>query len=157
MVRRVATGMEHTVDDPPPATSPGPDPGGARPVVSSLTGVYHAEGSLSGEIAYVVGRALGRTHCALCDITHGALRQKRSFRDCRAGLPVPFATVHLDERSPEVLAATEGWTPSVVAHTDDGGLVRLLGPDDLEALDGDPVALVTALGRAVDAAGLSWG
>ena len=131
----------------------GPDPGATA--VRSLTGVYHADGGVRGELAYVVGKAIGRAHCALCDITHGRFSERDEWRACRAGLPVPFATVHRNERTPEVAAATDGWTPSVVAHTD-GGVVRLLGPADLEACGADPAALVAALERAVDDAGLRW-
>lgn len=126
-----------------------------RPELRSLVGVYHAEGSLRGEIAYTVGKVLGRAHCALCDITHGALRRKRDFDACAAGLPVPFDLVHLDERDPDVAAASEGATPCVLARTDDG-VVLLVGPDELEACDGDPAALVAAIERAVAARELSW-
>lgn len=137
-----------------------PDPtatiGGAPARVTALTGVYHADGSLRGELSYVVGRALGRAHCALCDITHGAVRERAEWRSCRARLPVPVATVHLDERSPEVARATEGWTPAVVAHTDDGAVVRLLGPDDLEACGASPEVLVVAIERAVADRSLAW-
>ena len=47
--------------------------------VTALTGVYQADGSLSGELRYVVGKLLGSAHCALCDITHGAVREKKGF------------------------------------------------------------------------------
>ena len=147
-VERVPHGMEHATEPPPAPTTEGV-------TVRSLTGVYHAEGTLRGEIAYVVGRALGRAHCALCDITHGTFTERADFRRCRDGLPVPFETVHLDERSDEVRAATEGSTPAVVAHTADG-VVPLLGPDELEACDASPEALVVALGSAVERAGLRW-
>lgn len=124
-------------------------------IVRMLTGVYHADGGLRGELAYVVGRALGRAHCALCDITHGTVSEKASWSTCRAALPVPFEVVHRNERSAEVHAATEGWTPCVVAHTD-GGVIRLVGPDELEACDGEPASLVAAIERAAAAAGLRW-
>jgi hypothetical protein len=126
-----------------------------RPTIISLVGVYHADGSLTGELRYWVGARLGRAHCALCDITHGHFAEKREWQRCRESLPVPFAAVHLDERDPDLLAFTGTATPSVVARTDQG-LRPLLGPADLERLDGDPEALVAALLAAVDAAGLSW-
>jgi hypothetical protein len=44
-------------------------------VIARLIGVYNAEGSLRGELAYLLGKLTGRAHCALCDITHGALRR----------------------------------------------------------------------------------
>ena len=116
--------------------------------VTRLTGVYHAEGSLLGELRYVIGARLGRAHCSLCDITHGALREKPAWRAARDRLPVPFTAVHLDERTPEERAASEGHTPCVLAHGPDGIRV-LLGPDELEACGGDPAALSAAIERAL--------
>ncbi len=104
--------------------------------IRQLTGVYHADGGVAGELAYVVGRLRGTAHCALCDITHGALAAKREWRACAASLPVPIELVHRNERSPEVEAFTSVRTPAVVAHTD-LGLVEVLGPDALDALGGD--------------------
>jgi hypothetical protein len=127
----------------------------APPELRSLVGVYHAEGTLRGEIAYTVGKLLGRAHCALCDITHGAVRRKREFDACAAGLPVPFDLVHLDERDADVAAASGGDTPCVLARTDDG-VVRLVEPDVLESCAGDPVALVAAIEAAVAGRGLAW-
>jgi hypothetical protein len=124
--------------------------------VDRLTGVYHANGSLRGELAYVVGKVFGRAHCALCDITHGAMRKRPEFVACAARLPVPFDLVHLDERAPDVRAATEGRTPCVVGHTA-SGLVVLLGPAELEACAKDPERLVDALHDAAAAHGLMLG
>jgi hypothetical protein len=122
--------------------------------VRRLIGVYHADGSLTGELRYVVGKLLGRAHCALCDITHGSLREKEAWRECRAALPVPFDTVHLDERSPEIRAVTEGRTPCVVAEVD-GAMVVVLGAEALDACDGEPGVLVRALETALADAGLT--
>jgi hypothetical protein len=118
-------------------------------VITRLTGVYHAEGSLLGELRYVVGSRLGRTHCALCDITHGRVREKPAWRAARERLPVPFTAVHLDERTPEERAASDGATPCVLAHEDDGAIGVLLGPAELERCGGDPGALVAAIERAL--------
>jgi hypothetical protein len=56
---------------------------------SELVGVYHAEGSLLGELRYVWGKLRGTAHCALCDITHGRLSEKSAFKSLRERLPVP--------------------------------------------------------------------
>jgi hypothetical protein len=72
-----------------------------------LIGVYHADGGLVGELRYALGRVLGTTHCALCDITHGGLRPRREWSALCAGLDVPIEVMHLNERTPDVLAATE--------------------------------------------------
>jgi hypothetical protein len=118
--------------------------------ITRLTGVYNAEGSLLGELRYVIGSRLGRAHCALCDVTHGRVREKPAWRAERDRLPVPFAAVHLDERTPEERAASDGRTPCVLAHTADGIRV-LLGPAALEECHGDPAALVAAIERALAA------
>lgn len=57
-----------------------------------LVGVYDADGGLLGEAAYVVGRLCGTRHCALCDITHSAVRRRRrAVRTCLA-TPSGFAS-----------------------------------------------------------------
>ena len=69
--------------------------------IRKLTGVYNARGTFTGELSYVLGRIAGRTHCGLCDVTHGfRLRERPEWRRERKRLPVAFEAVHLDERSP---------------------------------------------------------
>ncbi len=120
-----------------------------------LVGVYDADGSLRGELAYWVRARLGRAHCALCDITHGAVRERREWQACRAELPVPFATYHRDDQPDRIRVAAGGVAPVVVAETD-AGVVVLLGPDDLARCEGSPQRLVTALEERAGAAGLAW-
>ena len=116
------------------------------PTVTALTGIYDADGTVLGELRYWVGARLGRAHCSLCDITHGSVREKATWRQARAELPVPFRAVHLDERSPAEVAASEGSTPCVLAHRGEA-IELLLGPAELERLNGDPAALVAELRR----------
>jgi hypothetical protein len=122
--------------------------GPAPAPVLRLTGVYDANGSAAGELSYLIGRSLGVRHCALCDITHGRLREKEAWRAARRRLPVPVTAVHLDERDADERAASEGRAPCVLAHTADGVDV-LLGPGELEACAGDPERLVDALIQAL--------
>jgi hypothetical protein len=129
------------------------------PAITALTGVYDADGTLVGELRYFLGARLGRAHCALCDITHSAVRERPEWRECRDGLAVPFTTVHRDEQGPEVAGATAGSYPAVVATLDDGRTVCLLGPGDLEiaarAADRQG-ALLAAVETAAAARGLGW-
>ena len=123
---------------------------GADNPITALVGVYDADGTLSGELAYWVGAHLtGRRHCALCEITHGTFREKAQWRELAAGLAVPFEAVHLDERSEAVTRASQGKTPCVIAVLEDGSLEMLLEPEDLEAMNGDPTRLASALGEAI--------
>jgi hypothetical protein len=127
----------------------------ARTTVHRLTGVYNADGSVRGELSYWIGARLGRAHCALCDVTHGVLREKREWRVCRAKLPVTFRTVHLDEQDADLAAFTRARTPCVVAETS-GGLEFLLGPVDLDACGGSPDSLVTRILEVAAERGLSF-
>jgi hypothetical protein len=125
------------------------------PALRRLVGVYDADGTLRGEVAYWIGARLGRAHCALCDITHGALREKSAWQACRMGLPIPFDTYHRDDQPDAVRAAVGGNLPAVVAETE-AGIVVLLGPAELEACGGEPERLVAAIEAAVVARGVAW-
>jgi hypothetical protein len=123
--------------------------------ITGLVGVYDADHTLRGELAYVVGKRLGRAHCALCDITHGTFRERPEWRSCRDGLPVPFDTFHRDDQPGATRAVIGGRLPAVVAMTGAGPVV-LVGPEDLEACDSSPERLAEALGDAATRAGLAW-
>ena len=123
--------------------------------IRRLVGVYDADGTPWGELAYFVGARLGRAHCALCSITHGLVRERDDWRVCIAGLRVPFDTYHRNDQPPVVRAVIGARTPAVVADTD-GGLVFLLGPGDLSACHGSPDELVAALERRAEDVGLAW-
>ena len=123
--------------------------------VRRLIGVYDADGTLLGELTYWIGARLGRAHCALCDITHGSVRERADWKACRAELPVAFDTFHRNDQPDAVRAAVEGIAPVVVAEHDDG-ITLLLGPDALDACAASPEALVQAVESALMANGLSW-
>lgn len=80
-----------------------------------LIGVYDADGTWRGELAYWIGARLGRRHCSLCDITHGSVRARPEWVACKAGLPVEFVTFHRNDQPDEVRAAAGGRAPAVVA------------------------------------------
>jgi hypothetical protein len=127
----------------------------ARPALR-LVGVYHASGTPWGEISYWLKARVGRAHCALCDITHGSVREKTEWKQRRAELPVPFVTVHLDERDATLLAFTEGHTPCVVAETS-AGLEMLVDADQLDACDGSPACLLDTIDARAAALGIVLG
>lgn len=124
-------------------------------VIRRLIGVYHADGGLRGELAYLIGKLRGTTECALCDITHRGFGPKREWRDLVPTLGVPMHLVHLNERNADVHAASEGRTPCVLAVTD-GGPVLLLGPAELAELDGSVARFVERVRAAAEEAGLRW-
>ncbi len=121
-----------------------------------LTGVYHADGGLAGELRYGVGKLLGRAHCSLCDLTHGVVREREEWRELVRRLAVPVTLVHLNERDEDIARLSDGNSPCVIAHTD-GGLQLLLGPDELDACGGDLADFERRLRQAAELARLPLG
>jgi hypothetical protein len=126
------------------------------PLIRRLIGVYDADGTLRGELSYLVKARVGLAHCALCDITHGRLRERTDWRACRAGLPVPFEVYHRDDQPSEVRRVTGGSAPVVVAETDDDRHVVVLGPSALEGCGGSPERLIDALQESARQLGIGW-
>lgn len=124
-----------------------------RPI-RRLVGVYNANGTVRGELGYFIGARLGRAHCALCDITHGLVRERPAWESCRAGLPVPFDTYHRDDQPSALRHAYD--TPPVVVAELDAGFVVLLGPKELAECHGSVDMLMEAIERAVIQTGLTW-
>ncbi len=120
-----------------------------------LVGVYDADSTIRGELAYLVGARLGRRHCSLCEITHRSVRQRPEWRTCQAGLPVPFDTDHRNDQSDTIRRVAGGQAPVVVAETDTGDVV-LLTSDDLDACAGSIDGLVAAIEQAASRIGLTW-
>ena len=113
-------------------------------MIARYIGVYDADGSVVGELSYVIGRALGRAHCSLCDITHGAVREKAAWRSCVRTLGVPFVTCHRDDM-PAAVRALGVELPVVVAEHDDGSLTIAASAAELETCSGSPERLVALL------------
>ena len=109
-----------------------------------------------GELRYFVGARLGRSHCALCDITHGLVRDATTGRRREPACGAPFDTFHRDDQPDPIRAATADTAPAVVAETADG-VVLLLGPSELDGCAGAPERLVAAIDAAVQRAGLDCG
>jgi hypothetical protein len=119
--------------------------------IVEFIGVYDADATLSGEIAYWVGARLGRRHCSLCEITHGMFTRRREWTSAAAELPVPFHAHHRDDAPGDVIALAAGRYPLVVARRRDGDLQVVLDAERLDGLDGSPEGLRDVLMAACDA------
>ena len=135
-------------------TTPSAEDERARTIVR-LVGIYNADRTIRGELAYFVGARLGLAHCGLCEITHGLARERTEWKTCRAGLGVAFDTFHRDDQPDAIRSATGNTTPVVVAETGEG-IITLLGPADLDACGGSIEGLVESIDRAVVHAALLW-
>ncbi len=127
------------------------DAGRLKPV-RRLIGVYDADGTVRGELAYFIGARLGRAHCALCDITHSLVRERADWKECRATLAVPFELFHRDDQ-PDDARVAGGDAPFVLADTGEA-LEVVLDRTALEVCDGDLGAFTRALETALARRGL---
>jgi len=133
---------------------------GPLSTVEELIGVYRADGGIRGELAYLVGKVRGTSHCALCDITHSHVRRKRAWDAMVAELGVPFRLLHLNERSAHVIAAAGDRSPVVLAQVREPKtpllrLVLVLDEDQAEAADGSVEAFGQALRHSLTQLGVS--
>jgi len=112
--------------------------------IEEFIGVYDADGTIVGEVSYWIGARLGRTHCSLCELTHGLFTVKREWRECSVTLGVPFTTWHRNDAPAEVLAAAGGSYPVVLAR-DTSGLRVVVDAMRLETFDGDTAKFVAHL------------
>lgn len=113
-----------------------------RSPITRVIGVYDAEGTLRGEISYLLRRTLAGQHCALCDITHGSVRMRSSWERCSAefssrhGISVLLA--HLDDAPRSVLDHANFEAPSVYLERLDGTVELLMSAVDLTACENSP-------------------
>ncbi|MGA7148564.1 MAG: hypothetical protein WBX17_08775 [Microbacterium sp.] len=116
-----------------------------RPAVDSsndipiigYSGIYNADGGLTGEVRYVLGHLFGTLECALCDITHSPVRRKPEWDRMVARVGVPITLLHRNELDERLQAAVRGVTlPVVLAHRSDGSTRVALTADQLAGLDG---------------------
>ena len=112
--------------------------------MSAVIGVYNAEGSLKGELTYLLKKTLGRGHCSLCDLTHGwSPRMKRSWREACDQSPLEVNLLHLDELNEEQ-AQVVLLAPVFMAHLGDRWLL-VMNAAEISAHAGDPEGLLSAL------------
>lgn len=86
--------------------------------IHEFIGVYDADSTLLGEVSYWIGARLGRTHCSLCDLTHGVFTVKSEWKLCSRNLSVPFRTFHRNDAPADVIEAARGSFPIVLARHD---------------------------------------
>lgn len=103
--------------------------------VTEFIGVYDADSTLIGEVSYWIGARLGRTHCSLCELTHGLFTQKSEWKACASDLGISLITFHRNDAPDDVLAVINEAFPAVLIRTDDA-LSIVLTKSELEKFEG---------------------
>lgn len=109
-----------------------------------IIGVYHANGGIFGEIAYVFGKIFGTTECALCDLTHRMVSEKSNVQSWRCGLSYALTFKHLNELSAQMSDRVSNQSPCVVLKHG-GELKILINRDELKAMNGDEQSLMSCI------------
>lgn len=111
-----------------------------------VVGIYNADGTIGGELAYAFSKLARRGSCELCDVTHGwNPLGKRSWKAAVDQSDLNFTFIHRDEALPEQLAAA-GQLPAVVMSSDDGWRV-IMTSSEFRDFKSDPGALVAETER----------
>jgi hypothetical protein len=119
------------------------------PPVTGVLGVYDADGGVRGEVAYVVGKVLGRRHCSLCDVTHSPVRRRREWDALVGSLGVPVRVAHRNElTAAEAGAAHAAGLPVLLGERADGSFTVLVDAPALEEAHGS----VEVVGRLLRSA-----
>ena len=114
--------------------------------IARLSVVYDADGTVTGEVRYFVGRYfLGDRKCSLCDISHGPVKQKAAWKEWTRSIRIPVAALHRDSLPYDVAKAAAGVFPVVVAHGADDTTWVIVGRDQLTACAGDVAAFAALI------------
>lgn len=92
--------------------------------------VYDADGTIIGEITYMVRKWLGLGKCDLCDVTHAGVRRRPAWIEAVSRLDVEVQALHRDELEEDVRTFIGGAYPCVVGRRD-GTLGWILRPDEI--------------------------
>ena len=102
----------------------------------SLYAIYDADGSLAGELSYLIDKLLGRADCALCDVSHGWRPTGiRAWRQ-RQGATTQLTWQHRDEVPHHMRSHVSGQLPCVAIDTN-GSVDILISKDQLAGCEGD--------------------
>jgi len=113
-----------------------------------LIGIYNAKGSLIGELQYFLGKIRGTAHCALCDITHGKLKEKNEFKKCKEDLEIPLELLHLDELNTE-LEKFGNDAPCIIGKNV-GGYELIITAKELESCKSDVISFSKLLNSKIN-------
>jgi hypothetical protein len=115
----------------------------------SLYAIYDADGSLAGELRYLIDKFLGRADCALCDLSHGwHPAGKRAWRQ-QQGATTQLSWLHRDEVPHHVLVHVSGSLPCIAMDTN-GRVDILISKDQLAQCDGDLMVFEQLLARKLE-------
>ena len=117
--------------------------------MTHVVGIYNADGSVTGEIAYAASKLTRRGSCELCDVTHGWNPfGRREWKTALQQSDLDITFIHRDEALPEQLAAA-GQLPSIIALSDDSWHV-IMSANDIRQCNKSAEQLISQLRVRLD-------
>ena len=98
--------------------------------------IYDADGSFLGELQYLRDKCLGRSDCALCNLSHGWNPMGRPAWRRRKGFAASINWVHRDELPQHIATQVNGHLPCVVKASGDT-IEIVISQTTLEGCEGD--------------------
>ena len=109
--------------------------------MNKVVGVYNAEGSLKGELSYILKKLIGLGSCGLCDLTHGWQPiMKRSWQKACSQSVIDITLLHLNELNDNQRAVVK--SPPVILQEAQGQWLILMTADEIQQFKGQPQALL---------------
>ena len=113
--------------------------------------VWNSDAGLRGDLAYALRKLRGEHPCALCELTHGLVRETREWTACARSLGSPVVGIYRDRLDAEQSRVAAGDLPCVLAATP-AGLVKLMGAETIKSCEGDLDRFMSRLHTAIAAA-----
>jgi hypothetical protein len=117
--------------------------------------IYNADGTLRGELTYVIGHhVLGTLSCELCDISHGPVMQKKAWKEWKATMLQDghlVQVIHRNDMSPELALFVGDRLATVVERHSESEWSVVLRPDELKECGGSVVKFAAMMQRALNA------
>ena len=98
--------------------------------------IYNAEGSITGELKYLLLKYFYGFKCSMCEITHNNLFEKKEWRNQTSQSSYDIKAVHLDEQPDDLYQFSYGKAPCVVGKNSKG-FKFIFTNDELNSFRGD--------------------
>lgn len=109
---------------------------GGGGMIDEIIGIYDADGTIRGELIYVLKKYLKGFHCSLCDITHSKVSKKLSYTQQEEIFEIPIRMLHRNELLNEMNSFLTQALPMVVARSGSNYEI-LFAKEELETFDGN--------------------
>ena len=98
--------------------------------------VYNAEGSIIGELKYLILKYFYGFKCSMCEITHTNFSEKEEWKNKISQSSYSIKSVHLDEQPEDLYQFSNGKAPCVVGKNKKG-FKFIFTNDELNSFRGD--------------------